>query len=206
MNHIPAPITPRLRCFNNRCANKQLPFLKQRTRRFKLCLGLACQKSQNDIGVNRDHRICPHVSRALALTALQRIRLPFSCGASMPATSSTPRRRASTFNTASPLRTSQCTGSLAEICRAASTAGGTVRTVFDWGLRIVLYPVVKDGPIIAACAYSTGTTHNFLVQDEANRCRSCVHFETINPWANHYATPLQNQATCLPPMPQAPVA
>jgi hypothetical protein len=125
---------------HHRCAHKQAAFTEQAACSLKLRFGLPRQKPQNNVGVNGNQRACPQAVRALAATALQRMRLPLSCGASIPATSST-LRRATAFSTASPLRTSHCTASLAVMCKAVSTVGGTDKTVAcsDWRINQPLF-------------------------------------------------------------------
>ncbi len=130
------------------CATKQATCAEQTACSLKLRFGVPRQKPQNDIGVNGNQRTCPHAARALAATALQRMRLPLSCGASMPATSST-LRRATAFRTASPLRTSHCTASLAVMCKAVSTLGGTDKTIVCSAFRINLPLVMKINFIVS---------------------------------------------------------
>ncbi len=144
---------------NHGCADKEPAFAKQGACSFKLRIGLPRQKPQNNVSVNGNQRTCPHAARALAATALQRMRLPFSSGASMPATSSTLRCATAAFSTASPLRTSQRTGSLAEICKAASTVGGTDKDIVGSELRINLPPISKLHLIVGELAWYRSLLH-----------------------------------------------
>jgi hypothetical protein len=127
--------------------DKKSAFAKQFSGCLKVSFWLTRQESQNDIGVDSYQRIRPQASPALRATSLQRMLLPFKCGASMPATSSTLLATFlaafAAFNTASPSRSSQLTWSLGEICKAASIDGGTDKPRCDAVWRIFLTPKIE---------------------------------------------------------------
>jgi hypothetical protein len=140
-----------VRFHHYRRTHEQTTAAEQGARRLEMRFGLARQESQYHIRVKRDQGVRPQASSALAGKAPQRMRRPLRCGASMPATSSTLRRPDAGLSTASPLRTSHCTGSVAEMCRAASIDSGTIRAAVCSAALIEWSPPVAQEPILGAC-------------------------------------------------------